>query len=43
MEDVRMSHAFDLKNLVVMPPYVIRDSRVFLVSIRVKLVVSGGT
>jgi len=25
MKDVRLSHAFDLKSLVVMSPYIIRD------------------
>jgi len=30
MEDVRMSHAFDLKSLAVISPYVIRDRGFFL-------------
>jgi len=40
MKDVCMSHTFNLKSLVVMSPYIIRD-RGFL--IRVKQVASSGT
>jgi len=32
-KDVRMSHAFNLKNLVAMSPYVIRD-REFLIHVK---------
>jgi len=33
MKDVRMFHAFDLKSLVVMSPYVVRD-RGFLIRVK---------
>jgi len=33
MKDVRISHAFNLKSLVVMSPYVIRD-RGFLIHVK---------